>query len=212
MWTVRVRRWASSRIRSTRAIGAPTTAATDVATGDLPGREACASHRAVVVQSDFEEAGRPTRSRDGAARARPRSGAHLAFATAFNGDSTSRTRSRRCVRSTMPNVRRVDDISYFNEPFFQNGPIAERGNAASQAGVAYFSRLRTRTSLWRQDVSSYEAPAFRATSCPASVPRLNHSRVPRFDTARGIDNGDGVTVPPGAGFAVDAPMGPAWAV
>src|SRR5438552_2538135 len=70
------------------AIGAPTRAATDVATGDLPGvGNPCGHNTPVVVQSDFSGGGQADEGRAMAQLVHDLApGAHLAFATAFNGD------------------------------------------------------------------------------------------------------------------------------
>src|SRR4029079_904486 len=106
----------------------------------------------------------------------------------------------------------VDDVSYFNEPFFQNGPIANAAKATSQAGVPYFSSAaNANVIVGGKNVSSYEAPAFRGTSCPASVLALEPLLACHdFDPSAGVDNADGITVPPGAGFAVDLQWAQPW--
>ena len=120
------------------ASGAPTNAATDVATGDLPGvGNACGRTTPVLVQSDF--AGGADEGRAMAQLVHDLApGARLAFATAFNGDLDFANQIT-ALRTVNHADVLVDDVSYFNEPFFQNGPIANAANAASQAGVANFS-------------------------------------------------------------------------
>jgi hypothetical protein len=138
-------------------------------------------------------------------------GARLAFATAFNGDLDFANQIT-ALRTVNKADVVVDDVSYFNEPFFQNGPIANAANAASQAGVAYFSSAgNSNVIVGGKNVSSYEAPAFRPAACPASVlavePLLGcHD----FDTTAGVDNGDGITLPPGAGFVLDLQWAQPW--
>jgi hypothetical protein len=196
-----------------KAIGAPTTAATDVSTGDLPGvGNPCGRAAPVVVQSDFSGGGQADEGRAMAQLVHDLApGAHLAFATAFNGDLDFANQITNLRTVNHADVI-VDDVSYFNEPFFQNGPIANAANAASGAGVAYFSSAgNANVIVGAKNVSSYEAPSFRATSCPASVLRLEpliacHD----FDPSTGVDNGDGVTVPSGAGFAVDLQWAQPW--
>jgi hypothetical protein len=196
-----------------KAIGAPTTAATDVATGDLPGvGNPCGRTAPVVVQSDFTGGGQADEGRAMAQLVHDLApGAHLAFATAFNGDLDFANQIT-ALRTVNHADVVVDDVSYFNEPFFQNGPIANAANAASQAGVAYFSSAgNANVIVGGKNVSSYEAPAFRAASCPASVLRLEPLLACHdFDTNAGTDNGDGITVPSGAGFAVDLQWAQPW--
>jgi hypothetical protein len=195
------------------AVGAPTHASTDIATGDLPGvGNPCGRTSPVVVQSDFAGGGQTDEGRAMAQLVHDLApGARLAFATAFNGDldfanqiNTLRTVNRADVI--------VDDVSYLNEPFFQNGPIANAANQASLAGVTYFSSAgNSNVVVGGNNVSSYEAPAFRATSCPASVLSLEPLLACHdFDPGAGVDNGDGITVPAGAGFTVDLQWAQPW--
>ena len=61
-----------------------------------------------------------------------------AVATADNGNldfARQITRLRTVNHATVL----VDDVSYFDEPFFQDGPIAQAVTAAGAAGVPYFS-------------------------------------------------------------------------
>jgi hypothetical protein len=196
------------------AAGAPTHAATDIATGDLPGvGNPCGRTAPVVVQSDFSGGGQTDEGRAMAQLVHDLApGAHLAFATAFNGDLDFANQI-----STLRMVNHadviVDDVSYLNEPFFQNGPIATAANQANLAGgVAYFSSAgNSNVIVGGNNVSSYDAPSFRATSCPSSVLALEpllgcHD----FDTSAGVDNGDGITVPSGAGFVVDLQWAQPW--
>jgi Subtilase family/Fibronectin type III domain len=195
------------------AAGAPTHASTDIATGDLPGvGNPCGRTSPVVVQSDFSGGGQTDEGRAIAQLVHDLApGAGLAFATAFNGDldfanqiTTLRTVNRADVI--------VDDVSYFNEPFFQNGPIATAANMASLAGIAYFSSAgNSNVIVGGNNVSSYEAPAFRAASCPASVLSLEPLLACHdFDPGAAVDNGDGITVSPGAGFTVDLQWAQPW--
>ena len=196
-----------------KAVGAPTHASTDIATGDLPGvGNPCGRTAPVVVQSDFAGGGQTDEGRAMAQLVHDLApGAHLAFATAFNGDLDFANQIN-ALRTVNHADVIVDDVSYFNEPFFQNGPIANAANAASQAGVAYFSSAgNSNVIVGGKNVSSYEAPAFRAASCPASVLSLEPLLACHdFDTSAGVDNGDGITVPAGAGFAVDLQWAQPW--
>ena len=195
------------------AAGAPTHASTDIATGDLPGvGNPCGRTAPVVVQSDFSGGGQTDEGRAMAQLVHDLApGAHLAFATAFNGDLDFANQINTLRAVNHADVI-VDDVSYLNEPFFQNGPIANAANQASQAGVAYFSSAgNSNVIVGGNNVSSYEAPAFRATSCPTSVLSLEPLLACHdFDTSAGVDNGDGITVPSGAGFTVDLQWAQPW--
>src|SRR5436190_15230401 len=193
------------------ASGAPRSAATDVATGDLPGvGNPCGRTTPVLVQSDFSGG-----ADEGRAMAQLvhdlAPGAHLAFATAFNGDLDFANQIT-ALRTVNHADVLVDDVSYFNEPFFQNGPIANAANAASRAGVGYFSAAGNENVIvGGKNVSSYEAPALRAASCAASVLALEPLLACHdFDPGASVDNTDSVTVAPGGGFAVDLQWAQPW--
>ena len=65
-------------------------------------------------------------------------GAALGFATAFNGDA-SFADNIRALRSQEHCDVIVDDVFYFNEAAFQDGPIAQSVNAVTADGALYFS-------------------------------------------------------------------------
>jgi hypothetical protein len=104
---------------------ASTHAADDVASGTLPGAgNPCGETSPVVVQADSSSGGQLDEGRAMAQLAHGLApGAHLAFATANNGDldfASQITKLRTVNRASVL----VDDVSYINEPFFQDGPIA----------------------------------------------------------------------------------------
>ena len=65
----------------------------------------------------------------------------------------------------------VDDVSYFEEPFFQEGPVAVAVSKVTEQGVAYFSSAGNNNLInGGQDIASWEAPQFRdAESCPSGL-------------------------------------------
>jgi hypothetical protein len=196
-----------------KAAGAPTHASTDIATGDLPGvGNPCGRTAPVVVQSDFAGGGQTDEGRAMAQLVHDLApGAHLAFATGFNGDLDFANQIN-ALRTVNHADVIVDDVSYFNEPFFQNGPIANAANAASKAGTAYFSSAgNSNVIVGGKNVSSYEAPALRAASCPAAVLAVEPLLACHdFDTGAGVDTGDAITVPAGAGFVLDLQWAQPW--
>ena len=116
------------------AAGAPTHASTDIATGDLPGvGNPCGRTAPVVVQSDFSGGGQTDEGRAMAQLVHDLApGAHLAFATAFNGDLDFANQINTLRAVNHADVI-VDDVSYLNEPFFQNGPIATAANTGESS-------------------------------------------------------------------------------
>jgi hypothetical protein len=191
---------------------AATRAAADVASGDLPGpTNPCGYKTPVKVQAESRGGG------DDEGRAMLElahglaPGARLAFATADNGDldfAKQITKLRTVNHATVL----VDDVSYFDEPFFQDGPIAQAANAASAAGVPYFSAAgNANVIVGGNNVGSYEAPAFRSTACPASVIAFEVvAGCHDFDPSAGVDNGDAVTVAAGGGFDIDLQWAQPW--
>ena len=108
----------------------------------------------------------------------------------------------------------VDDSQYLDEPFFQDGPVSQAVNAASAAGVAVFSAAgNANTIVGGNNVSSYETPAFRPASCPASVTAAEGNvsvSCHDFDTTAGIDTGDDITLTPGGGLGIDLQWAQPW--
>ena len=70
-------------------------------------------------------------------------GAHLAFATAVLGDLDFASRID-ALRTTNHASVLVDDIQYLDEPFFQDGPIANAAGGKCGGG-AVFSSAGNRT-------------------------------------------------------------------
>jgi hypothetical protein len=99
-------------------------------------------------------------------------GAQLFFATAFGGQAAFATNIQ-ALRSTYGCDVIVDDVTYFNEGAFQDGPIAQAVNAVTASGALYFSsagnsgRLSAGTSgTWEGDFvdSQTVIPVFNGTS------------------------------------------------
>ena len=147
----------------------PTSANDDILSGDLPGTgNPCGHTTPVVVLEDY-----PTNPSD-EGRAMMQivhdlaPGASLAFATAFSG-FTQFADNIRALRNTANADIIVDDVSYFNEPFFQDGPISVAISDVVNAGAVYFTSAGNSNALDgnSQNVSSYEASAYRPTTCPS---------------------------------------------
>jgi hypothetical protein len=198
---------------------APTGAAEDVASGDLPGPgNPCGHATPVEVLEDLG----PGKGGEDEGRAMAQivhdlaPGAALSFATAFNGE-TSFANNIRALESAGAKAL-VDDVSYLEEPFFQEGPI---GVAVSEvtAGedVAYFSAAGNDNLIDGEgnDIGSWEAPSFRDSgSCPSPVaalgPAFNPSHCMDFDPGVGIDPTFGITVSSGETLVVDLQWAEPW--
>jgi hypothetical protein len=118
--------------------GFNTTAAGDTQTGDLPASvnviedATCMSYGA-PIQLPFGDEGRAMMQivHDVAP------GANLAFYTAENSEADFASGIGKLASAGAKVI--VDDVGYFDEPFFQDGEIAQAINAVVAQGVAYFS-------------------------------------------------------------------------
>jgi Subtilase family len=217
-----------------RRVGAVTHAEGDVKTGDLPGPESpCGSNQPVGVLDDADSKGED----EGRAMAQVvhdlAPGAAIDFATAFTGE-TAFAANIRALASAGAKVI-ADDVTYFEEPFFQDGPVAQAVNEVTAGGVSYFSaagndNLIEEVGGEEEDVASWEAPAFRDSgSCPAAIvgfseeieaeeeaggqvpPQgLNPSHCMDFDPGSGEDQTFGITVEPEATLRIDLQWAEPW--
>jgi hypothetical protein len=148
-------------------------AANDVGSGDLPA--------GIVVLA--EEPGCASGSDEGRAMMQivhdVAPGASQAFHTAFGGiaDFALGIQELATAGATVIN----DDVAYYAEPMFQDGPIAQAINTVNAAGVAYFS------SAGNDARQSYEA-AFNPVLASGAT---RHD----FDPSSGTDTLQQVTIP-----------------
>jgi hypothetical protein len=192
---------------------APTRAADDIAAGDLPGAgNPCGYTTPVTVQADYSGSGRSDEGRAMAQLVHDLApGANLAFATAANGEFDYADQITK-LRTVNHATEIVDDLGYLDEPFFQDGPVAVAANAASAAGVPYFSAAgNSNVVVSGQNVSSYEAPAYRSTPCPAgTVFGESVLDCHDFDPTAGTANTDAITLAPSGGFGLDLQWAQPW--
>jgi hypothetical protein len=124
--------------------GFNTTAAGDVATGDLPSAvnvlaEASCMNYGAPIQLPFGDEGRAIMQivHDVAP------GAGLAFYTAENSEADFASGIGKLAAPVASGGAGatviIDDVGYFDEPFFQDGLLAQAVNAVFAQGVAYFS-------------------------------------------------------------------------
>lgn len=178
-------------------------ASADVANGELPGpSNPCGRKKAVQIQSEKISAG----SDEGRAMAQAihdlAPGATIRFATAFNGDVDFANQIRSLAAAGADVI--VDDITYFNEPHYQDGIIAAAINEVSAQGVVVVSSAQnSNLRIGNNDVGSYEAMALRPSPCPSAVTAsagidLCHD----FDPGAGTDTGNGYTLGPGGSLRI----------
>jgi hypothetical protein len=109
-------------------------------------------------------------------------GASLAFATANLGeiDFAAQITALQAAGATVI----TDDIGYFNEPFYQDGPIGVSANNARAAGAFLTTAAGNDNAPW----NGYEALAFRPVACqaPISAASTCHSFNGAGDTSYGF--------------------------
>ncbi len=159
------------------ATGVATNATQDAEDGDLPGNS-CGPAPAVDVLQDYSSSENPP-SDEGRAMAQIvhdlAPGARLGFATGFTGMSAFAHNVESLAANGASVI--VDDISYFEEPFFQEGPIGAAVSRVTAGGVTYLSsagnnNLRSEG----KDVASWETPQYRdAGECPPGLVSLSEA-------------------------------------
>ncbi|HKO38049.1 MAG TPA: S8 family serine peptidase [Solirubrobacterales bacterium] len=204
------------------ATGKATDAATDVASGDLPGPAGtCAEQQLPVAVLDEGPADEGDEGRamlqivhDLAPKA------ELAFATAFESEEGFAENVELLARPVSEGGAGadviVDDVAWFEEPFFQDGPVAVAINRVTEDGKTYLSATGNDNAFdsGGNEISSWEAPSFRDSgACPAAVSSLsgfNGTHCMDFDPAAGTDNTFAVTVEAGETLTVDLQWAEPW--
>jgi hypothetical protein len=192
---------------------AATHAAGDVASGDLPGPGSpCGSTVPVRVLDDSEGGG----ADEGRAMAQIvhdlAPGASIDFATAFTGETAFADNIRALANAGASVI--ADDVAYFEEPFFQDGPVAQAVNEVAAGGVSYFSAAGNDNLIDAKgrDIASWEAPEFRdSAACPPALTvAAGAEHCMGFDPIGGVDNAFGITVSKGATLTVDLQWAEPW--
>ncbi len=179
-------------------VSSPTSAASDVAAAELPGAtNPCGNTTNVQVINAGPTSGGSDEGRAMAQIVHDLApGSPLAFSSAFTSD-TDFAQQIRNLQSTGSKVI-VDDVSYYNEPFYQDGPIAKAVDDVTAAGVTYFSSAGNSTPQWVPDGGSYEAMSFRSTACPAALLGNGYNGCHDYDAGAGVDNGNLMAIPANA--------------
>jgi hypothetical protein len=178
---------------------APTHYIDDIASGDLPGSaNPCGYTSPVFVLSDF-----PGQNVEDEGRAMAQivhdlaPGAGLEFATAQYG-LFSFANNIRTLRQTGSNII-VDDVTYFAEPMFQEGPVNVAISDVVKSGALYFTAAGNDNLIINgKNVGSYESPAYRKMACPTFL-----TQAPYYEKDCHNFNSSG-TPNYGSGFTLDA--------
>jgi hypothetical protein len=158
--------------------GFTATAATDISTGDLPASISVLEEAGTVNNDTCKDYGAPYLTPYGdEGRAMMQvvhdvaPGASLAFHTAVEGEADFANGIQTLATAGAKVI--ADDVTYYDEPFFQDGLVAQAIDTVNTAGVAYFSAAGNNGSNGYDNL----APSFAtASTSPAGEKLLN------FDT------------------------------
>jgi len=202
--------------------GAVTDAQADAASNDLPGLASSCSQQQLPV--DVLAEGEPGGTDEGRAMLQilhdlaPH--AELAFATAFESEEGFAQNIEDLARPVSEGGAGadviVDDVSWFEEPFFQDGPVAAAINQVTSEGVTYLTATGNDNLIdgFGRNISSWEAPAYRDSGgCPAAIANvggLNGTHCMDFNPGAGTDRSFGITVGKGKTLTIDLQWAEAW--
>jgi hypothetical protein len=206
----------------TRVDAPPTTAQDDEVSNDLPGPAgSCAGQQLPV---DVLDEGPSGASDEGRAMLQivhdlaPH--ASLAFATAFESEESFAGNIERLAEPVAVGGGGaeviVDDVSWFEEPFFQDGPVAVAINRVTAAGASYLTAAGNDNlfDAAGNEIASWEAPEFRDSGlCPAAVmalAELNGTHCMDFDPGAGTDATFGIAVKAGATLTLNLQWAEPW--
>lgn len=145
--------------------------------------------------------------------------ASLAFASAFNGELSFAQNIEDLAKTTGGGAGAeviVDDVAYFEEPFFQNGPVATAIEEVTADGSAYFSAAGNDNLFDAEgnSIASWEASAFRSSgSCPPainSIPELKGKPCLDFNPGAAVDRTFGIKVEPEETVTIDLQWAEPW--
>ena len=144
-----------------------TTAAGDIASDNLPGAANTCGHTSVSAVADKPTAG----TDEGRAMAQivhdVAPGAPIDFATAFISEPSFAANITALAAQGAKVI--VDDVSYIDEPMYQDGIVEQAVTGVRALGVNYFSSSANNRYVKNgHEVGSYEAvDGYRPTTCPA---------------------------------------------
>lgn len=194
----------------------------DIATADLPGPAGTCSDQQVATRV-LEEGPSEEAADEGRAMAQivhdvaPH--AQLAFASAFTSEESFAQNIERLARPVASGGAGAsviaDDVAWFEEPYFQDGPVAAAINRVTGEGVTYLTAAGNDNLFdGANEIASWEAPEYRDSGgCPivlSSQPTLNAHHCMDFNPGVGTDRTFGITVEAGETLTVDLQWAEAW--
>jgi hypothetical protein len=186
-----------------------TNAAMDIASGDLPGPgNPCGCTTPVNVIKEG-----PQGTDEGRAMLQivhdlaPE--ADLAFASGMYGIFDMADEIRALWNNAGTNVI-ADDITYYVEPFFQDGPVSVAIQEVTANGVLYSTAAgNSHVQVGGNAIASYEASAYRPMACPA-IPAITQGNCHDFNPTAGTDNRSSFTLASGGTLAIDFQWAEPW--
>jgi hypothetical protein len=145
--------------------------------------------------------------------------ASLAFHSAFNGEFDFAEGIEDLAKSGPGGANAgviVDDVGYFEEPFFQDGPVAAAVDKVTSEGAVYLSAAGNDNLFDEEgnEIASWEAPAYRDSGdCPSSVRDLsgfNAHHCMDFNPGAPTDRTFGIKVEPHEVLTVDLQWAEPW--
>jgi hypothetical protein len=107
--------------------------------------------------------------------------AQLAFATAYGSELEFAHNIERLAEPVIDGGADatviVDDVSYYNEPFFQEGPVANAIRRVTAAGVTYLTAAGNNNLFEKgtsHEIGSWERAEFDDATCPAPIAERSH--------------------------------------
>jgi subtilisin family serine protease len=191
----------------------------DEESGDLPGPSSpCSNKEEVEVLDEFEPEFGEEAFDEGRGMAQivhdVAPGAKIDFASAFNGELSFASNIGELVKEGAKVL--ADDVFYFEEPFFQDGPVAVAVSKAVKSGAAFFSAAGNDNLFDPEgnEIASWETPEFRDSgSCPPEVESLsgfNANHCLDFNPGEGVDKTFGIKVEPRSVLSVDLQWDEPW--
>ncbi len=180
------------------SFGAKGAGSNDIASGDLPGAgNPCGDTTAVKVLFDGPGTDEGRAMLQIVHDLAPKSPLLFATAGVSMADLANHIRALAAAGAKVI----VDDVTFADEPAYQDGPIATAINEVTAQGVTYFSSAANSNQVIAgKSVGSYETQAFRPTACPAAV-ASGHTACHDFDPGAATSNFDRITTVGGDGRA-----------
>jgi hypothetical protein len=185
-----------------------TSAAGDVISGDLPGAaNTCGYTTEVNVFQDYtsgiDEGRAMTQIVHDLAP-----GSAKSFATAYYGVFAFADNIRN-LRSAGADII-ADDVYYFAEPFFQEGPVNVAISDVVSAGALHFTSAGNANLIINgNNISSYEAQNYRPTACPVPLTGVGLD-CHNFDPSGGVSSTSSITLGNSCKVVIDFQWNEPW--